>query len=304
MNPLQMMGHLNYWCMGAIFFLIGAPCAFLQGAMKEIGSEASFSDQQVTIVICLASVSNGLFRPLWGWAHDFFRTVPVLVALSLSFGIFFCLWSLVMDKYVTFIIWSLILNAHACAPFVILPAATLRYFGPRYFGCNYGFMFAIYAATALIVSTINPQDFWQDISVALRLIILGVASVLAAVPTFFLRETKISLGEDEIAMIDSEHECSEDDLSDATALLKNKKASSLAVSPTGSVASAENASSAPLSIPIDLGADLSVFEMKYGAVDEAECPTSASNVDHECSVERIRSPQERAPDHSPKNSDV
>ena len=114
----------------------------------------------------------------------------------------------------------------------------------------------------------------------------------------------VSLGEDEIAMIDSEHECSEDDLSDATALLKNKKASSLAVSPTGSVASAENASSAPLSIPIDLGADLSVFEMKYGAVDEAECPTSASNVDHECSVERIRSPQERAPDHSPKNSDV
>ena len=281
MSPMAMMRHPNYWCMAAIFFTIGMPCSFLQGAMKEIGSDANFSDQQVTIVICLASVSNGLFRPLWGWAHDFFRTKPVLVVLGVCFGIFFCFWSLVMDKYATFIIWSLILNAHACAPFVILPAATLRYFGPRYFGVNYGFMFAIYAATALIVSIINPTDFWQDISITFRLIILGVASALAAIPTLFLRETTISLGEDKIALVDSddEHEEEEDIRKDVTA------------STRPAIGDSNSNCSSPLAIPIDLNLS-SHFQMRYGAVDDAECPTSASTLDHASSVERLRSPPE------------
>jgi len=184
-SPWKMMQTSNFWCIAATFFCVGCCTSYLVGASKEVGIFLLFDDRQMVIVIFVANLVNGLTRPFWGWAHDRFDTKACCFVLCVSLGVSFCLWHF-MAAFWVFNIWVSILYAFASAPFAIFPAATLSYFGPQYFGVNYGFVFACYAITSLFVALVNTTHFWQGLlSLQARLIILGAVCIFGVVPSFF-----------------------------------------------------------------------------------------------------------------------
>jgi OFA family oxalate/formate antiporter-like MFS transporter len=125
--------------------------------LTAIGMTASFGQEAVSITATAAAAAvsafgilNGVGRPLFGAIHDTIGTrLTVVIAFALislaAATSLLAAGGSVVFFYVGFGIFWLMLGGWLA----IAPAATVRLFGARYYGRNYGIMYTAYGLGAL-----------------------------------------------------------------------------------------------------------------------------------------------------------
>lgn len=149
-KPQVMLRKLNFYLLWTMFFLGGIAVSFISSLYKQFGLEEFGDDHFLSAVGSVSSVFNFVGRLLWGLLAD---TVAYKFALTCQTALMTCL---LLTLYLTvfggkwmFLFWVCGLFFCVGGIFSLFPAATVRSFGPAYFGLNYGLL-----STSLITGSI------------------------------------------------------------------------------------------------------------------------------------------------------
>lgn len=135
-----------------INFIIGTMIGLMMiGMTTSVGMEYSLlKSETVTVLISLFAIFNGIGRPLYGWLTDYFG---VWKTMRVSYGMIFIssILFLTMGQHnaAVYIIGYAIYWLNLGGWLAIAPTATMKMFGLKNYGKNYGLMFTAYGIGAI-----------------------------------------------------------------------------------------------------------------------------------------------------------
>lgn len=191
LSPGEMVRTRVFMMLLFTFFFNGLSVTVLLGITKNLGTDMYNinDDAFLTLVMSMCSVFNAFGRVFWGFMGD---RIGVPLALS-SMCATQCLLLIVLAVgdslsslsqgifFVTFCLITMCLGGN----FSLLPAATARYFGDKYFGKNYACVF-LGLGVAAVSGGLATKAFYSSLGGKGIAIVLSVASAMGAVATFSL----------------------------------------------------------------------------------------------------------------------
>jgi len=186
-------------------FLMGVAACYVQAVTKNVTKQYKISDSWGTNVNAVSSAFNGIGRIIWGAVNDKIGFRLSMGISSVLLAVFMFLvgpsleWASASEsttEWIFLLFWC-IFNLLVCVIFVLMPAATSHYFGAKYTTDIYGFIFAGYGVSAVLLTlTVQPlnalgesQGYW------LCFTIIGACALAALATPFLLKEPTWHVGD-------------------------------------------------------------------------------------------------------------
>ncbi|XP_021344893.1 uncharacterized protein LOC110444864, partial [Mizuhopecten yessoensis] len=141
-SPRQVLKKKSFYMLWFLFLFNGQGIQFISSLYKTYGQTFIKDDHFLAIVGSLAAVCNGGGRILWGYLADKFC---FKVASMLSCGLFcVCILTFPLTERfgsALYLLYVCLLFLSFSGNFSLLPTATAKCFGQKYYAINYGFVF-------------------------------------------------------------------------------------------------------------------------------------------------------------------
>ncbi|XP_060077328.1 uncharacterized protein LOC132556890 [Ylistrum balloti] len=160
-TPGQVLQRKSFYMLWFLYLFNGQGIQFISSLYKTYGQTFIKDDRFLAVVGSLAAVCNGGGRILWGYLADKFC---FKVASMLSCGVFcVCMLTFSLTERLgpaAFLVYICILFLSFSGNFSLLPTATAKCFGQKYYAINYGFVFTASIVTSPlgVVLTSNLQN--------------------------------------------------------------------------------------------------------------------------------------------------
>ncbi|XP_025078696.1 LOW QUALITY PROTEIN: uncharacterized protein LOC112554856 [Pomacea canaliculata] len=165
MPPQRMLKTRAFYTLWFIMLLNGQGVVFISSLYKAYGQTFIRNDSYMAWVGAFAAVCNGGGRIIWGAVADRFSFKVAMLCMSCTFTSLMLTFGLTkLGAEAMFFIWVCLLFFGFSGTYSLLPTATARAFGPKYYSMNYGIVFTSQiisnATGALLTSQLKDQIGW------------------------------------------------------------------------------------------------------------------------------------------------
>ncbi|XP_069119495.1 oxalate:formate antiporter-like isoform X2 [Argopecten irradians] len=168
LSPREVLKTKAFYMLWLLYLLNGQGIQFISALYKTYGQTFIKDDHFLAIVGSLAAVCNGGGRIVWGVLAD---KVCFKVASMMSCGIFcVCLLTFSLTERVgsgLFLVYVCVMFLSFSGNFSLLPTATAKCFGQKYYVINYGFVFTASIVTSpinvVLTSTLQASLGWYGL---------------------------------------------------------------------------------------------------------------------------------------------
>ncbi|XP_070538166.1 apicoplast pyruvate carrier 1-like [Ptychodera flava] len=189
LSPKEMLLTRPFWTLWLVYALVTQTQVMVSSLYRFYGEEfIDDSNYMLALTIC-SSIFNAQGRIIWGKLADVLSFKTVIIAMCSINAIFVLTLPLApAGGKVFFFIWLCIVFFTFTGVFSVIPSVTVRVFGVKYSGMNYGLVF-----TATAISSILGAYFDDDIVDALgwggMFVYCGFCSFLAMIVAFTFNQT-------------------------------------------------------------------------------------------------------------------
>ncbi len=183
----EMIKTPTFWVIWTMFLLAATSGLMTIGNIGKFAADKDIGVSEITWVIGILSIMNGLGRIIWGRASDMLgRTHSLSVMYSIQ-GITMLLLYNLGDSYYTLLVGAALVGFCFGGNFAMFPSATADYFGTKSVGQNYGAVFTAYGIAGILGAIIAGTLVESTGSYQSTFMIMGVLSFAAVGLTFFAR---------------------------------------------------------------------------------------------------------------------
>ncbi|XP_033733057.1 oxalate:formate antiporter-like isoform X2 [Pecten maximus] len=166
--PRQVLKKKAFYMLWFLYLFNGQGIQFISSLYKTYGQTFIKDDRFLAIVGSLAAVCNGGGRILWGYLADKFC---FKVASMMSCGLFcVCILTFSLTERAgsaLYLVYVCVLFLSFSGNFSLLPTATAKCFGQKYYVINYGFVFTATIVTSpigvVLTSSLQTSLGWYGL---------------------------------------------------------------------------------------------------------------------------------------------
>ncbi len=176
----QMIGTVQFWMLW-IMFITGASAGLMViGNLKPFGVENGLSAVAAGSAVGILALFNGAGRIVWGIAYDKLGRGRSMSLMFLSQGIVM-LFLINMGSTTTLLaIASALIGFNFGGIFAMFPSSTADFFGTKYIGVNYAFVYTAYGIAGIAGPLLGGRIFDLTGSYLYAFLPAGILCIIAA----------------------------------------------------------------------------------------------------------------------------
>ncbi|XP_014785208.1 monocarboxylate transporter 9 [Octopus bimaculoides] len=165
-TPKMALKTRQFYLLWLILLFLNQSTDFFSSLYKAYGQTFIHDDYFLAMTGALGSVGNAISRLMWGFIGDKISFKWAMLILSIILAVLLCSLSLTElgGKYM-YSLWVVLLYLTFPGTFALLPAATHRYFGKRYYLIIYGMLFSTHIVSGsvgcLLAIKLKPILEWH-----------------------------------------------------------------------------------------------------------------------------------------------
>ena len=176
----QMIGTVQFWMLW-IMFITGASAGLMViGNLKPFGVYSGLSPVAAGSAVGILALFNGAGRIIWGVAYDKLGRVRSMSFMFLSQGLAMLLLMKMGSTTTLLAIASAWVGFNFGGIFALFPSSTADFFGTKYIGVNYAFVYTAYGIAGIAGPLVGGRIFDLTGSYLYAFFPAGILCVFAA----------------------------------------------------------------------------------------------------------------------------